>query len=214
LQNNDALESDYDLLSIDIDGNDYWILDSLKSLRPKVIVIEYNSTIPLGVEFTQPKNSQVNFGSSAESLMHLANSKGYDLCYMTSSNLFFVRKDVSTLLTSPHFQFRNQIHRIWQNPPSPIYLFSAIDGTVLISDNLFLNWHRVLVKQNDLQKLPRFLRKPTGDYNLFLMMIFRLRYKLKTDLGRFFRNHLSPKNFEMLKRVFTEKIDAFLQNLQ
>ncbi len=34
----------FDVLSLDIDGNDYWVLDALEAVRPRVIVVEYNAT--------------------------------------------------------------------------------------------------------------------------------------------------------------------------
>ncbi|MDR3417140.1 MAG: hypothetical protein P4L83_13225 [Nevskia sp.] len=46
---------DFDFLSIDIDGCDYYILKSLQAYRPKLICIEYNHSIPNEVEFIQPE---------------------------------------------------------------------------------------------------------------------------------------------------------------
>lgn len=53
---------DFDLLSIDIDGNDYWIFDSIVEFRPKIICIEYNPSIPNSVEYIQPRNFLVKRG--------------------------------------------------------------------------------------------------------------------------------------------------------
>lgn len=57
-----SIPIDFDLLSIDIDGADYWIYESLKKFRPKVIVVEYNPTIPKEVDFSKPKDILRNKG--------------------------------------------------------------------------------------------------------------------------------------------------------
>ena len=80
--------ADLDLLSIDIDGDDYYIFESLINYTPRLILIEYNPTIPPDVEIIQSKGEY--FGSSALSLLHLAHSKGYRLAHMTDTNMFFV----------------------------------------------------------------------------------------------------------------------------
>ena len=76
-----------DLLSVDIDGNDYFILKDLKS-RPRVLICEYNPTIPPFMNMIAKKNS--NFGCSALALKTMAKSKGYTLIAMTESNCIFV----------------------------------------------------------------------------------------------------------------------------
>ena len=96
----ESLRRDFDLLSIDIDGNDYWIWNSLTHFEPRVVVIEYNS-------YGHPKTRKIreysnkkwdrtsNFGSSLLSLVELGKQKGYQLVHAetTGTNLFFVRTD-------------------------------------------------------------------------------------------------------------------------
>ena len=67
---------DYDLLSIDVDGCDYWILATLRR-RPKIVVVEFNPTIPNAVEFTQARDMAVHHGSSLRAIDALARSGGY-----------------------------------------------------------------------------------------------------------------------------------------
>jgi len=83
-----AYPTDVDLLSVDIDGDDYYIFESLVRYKPRVIVIEYNPTIPAVIELIQQKGGY--FGSSARSLLKLANSMNYKLAHMTDTNMFFV----------------------------------------------------------------------------------------------------------------------------
>lgn len=82
-----SFQKEIDLLCIDIDGNDYYIFESLKT-RPRVIIIEYNPTIPLGKKVVQDKDQY--FGSSATAIYELALRKGYKLVALTETNLFFV----------------------------------------------------------------------------------------------------------------------------
>lgn len=79
---------DIDMLSIDIDGDDYYIFENLKQFTPRLILVEYNPTIPPEIEIKQEKGEY--FGSSALSLLNLSHAKGYKLAHMTDTNMFFV----------------------------------------------------------------------------------------------------------------------------
>ena len=66
-----APDGELDLLSIDIDGNDYYIFESLARLKPELVVIEFNPTIPNDVMFVQERNITVNQGCSLLALIAL-----------------------------------------------------------------------------------------------------------------------------------------------
>jgi hypothetical protein len=57
------IPKDFDLLSIDIDGNDYHVWESLLTYQPRVVIVEFNHTIPSHVEFVQPRDMKVNQGT-------------------------------------------------------------------------------------------------------------------------------------------------------
>ena len=83
----------FDLLSIDIDGNDYQVWDALKEYRPKVVIIEINASVfPGAIEINNPDKSFELFvsGSSISALTRLANSKGYRLIQNVGCNAIFV----------------------------------------------------------------------------------------------------------------------------
>jgi hypothetical protein len=93
-----------DLLSIDIDSYDYWVLDALTVTSPRVLVLEYNAlfgperrvTIPLGQPLdATPKGYN---GASLAALTALAGRKGYRLvaCENAGVNAFYLRADVAT----------------------------------------------------------------------------------------------------------------------
>jgi len=99
--------SDIGLLSIDIDGNDYWIWDAIDAIKPRIVVCEYNSvfgpnakiSVPYSPDFDKKKAhySNLYFGASLPALRHLAEKKGYDFIGTGEAgvNAFFVRKDIS-----------------------------------------------------------------------------------------------------------------------
>lgn len=88
-----------DLVSIDIDSDDYAIWKSLEAYRPKVVIIEFNPTIPFDTRYVNPAGT--NRGNSALSLTELATEKGYDLIAGTRGNLVFVDKDVRPTSLEP-----------------------------------------------------------------------------------------------------------------
>ena len=68
------IPQDFDLLSIDIDGNDYRAWKAVSHYRPRVVVIEYNPTVPSSVEFIQAADMSVNQGCSILSLKKLGSA--------------------------------------------------------------------------------------------------------------------------------------------
>jgi len=84
--------NDIDLVSIDVDGNDYYLLESLREFTPRVIIIEHNPTIPPEVTMVQKPDSRARFGASAGALAALARGKGYSLAACTLCNCIFVRE--------------------------------------------------------------------------------------------------------------------------
>ena len=92
------------LLSIDIDGNDYWIWNEITSIDPSIVIIEYNSllgkdkslVVPYKEDFNRSKEhySNIYYGASLSALTKLANIKNYALvgCNSAGNNAFFVKK--------------------------------------------------------------------------------------------------------------------------
>lgn len=90
-----------DLVSIDIDGNDYWVWKAIQRFRPRVVAIEYNATLGREARLVQPYapdsrwDGTSGFGASLGALAALGAEKGYALvgCNLTGVNAFFVRTD-------------------------------------------------------------------------------------------------------------------------
>lgn len=163
-----AIPRDFDFLSIDIDGNDYWILDSLEEYRPKVICIEYNPSIPNEVEYVQPRDFSVKMGASARSICKLAERKSYALVATTRCNLIFVDQAYF-----PLFQIDdNRLAVLRDDSEVRIYAFSGYDGTIMHSGPIYLMWHNFKLRPDELQSIPAILRKFPSDYNLFQKLLF------------------------------------------
>ncbi|CAM9162390.1 unnamed protein product [Heterosigma akashiwo] len=85
-----AIPKDPDVVCIDIDGADYHVWESLETHNPKLIIVEFNPTIPNHVAFVQPRSMSVHQGSSLLALVDLGKRKGYELVCCTLFNAFFV----------------------------------------------------------------------------------------------------------------------------
>jgi hypothetical protein len=97
-----GLGGEIDLLSIDIDYNDYWVWRAISVIDPRVVVIEYNATLRPPMSFTVPYRPDGRwdgsnfYGASLEALVRLGAEKGYRLvgCSLAGVNAFFVRADL------------------------------------------------------------------------------------------------------------------------
>jgi hypothetical protein len=99
----ERVHKDFDVLSIDVDGNDYWLWEALEDYRPRIVVIEYNASLARDRPLVQPNDPARPwdgtdlFGASASALRLLAQRKGYRLVYsdLSGTNAFFVRADLA-----------------------------------------------------------------------------------------------------------------------
>lgn len=97
---------DIDLLSLDVDGNDYWFWEELVCISPRVVCIEYNAGIGPDLALTVPYDDSFErysqhasgfyYGASLAALESLGRRKGYYLigCDSTGTNAFFLRDDL------------------------------------------------------------------------------------------------------------------------
>lgn len=177
------IPEDFDLLSIDIDGCDYHVWESMVKYRPKIAIIEYNETIPVELAYVQPADFSVKQGSGAKALDDLGRAKGYTTIHVDGMNVFQVRDDL--------------LDQVTPVAPPPIedlvgrgqgmYVFVGFDGSILSNKtDLPMNWHPTNPTLEDLQVLPRFLRKYSGFYTPFHWLAFgtldywrRLKQKLR-----------------------------------
>ncbi|MGB6384126.1 MAG: hypothetical protein WBF25_02790 [Terriglobales bacterium] len=93
------------LLSIDIDGNDYWIWEAIESVNPIITICEYNAVLgdlhPIAIPYNPtfdrslPDYHNLYCGASIAALQSLAKRKGYAFLGTNSAgnNAFFIRND-------------------------------------------------------------------------------------------------------------------------
>jgi len=115
---------DFDLLSIDIDYNDFYVWKSLDAqFNPAVVVIEYNAThLPSEDKVVkyQPYfcgGGTNYYGASILAMYNLGRSKGYSLVYADSNgvNLFFIRDDILRD-QNLHFKHVNDVEKLYRKP--------------------------------------------------------------------------------------------------
>lgn len=106
------LSGDIGLLSVDIDGNDYWVWQAIDQVQPVIVVCEYNAvfgdlhriSVPYQADFqrTQAHFSNLYFGASLAALIELGREKGYTFVGSNSNgcNAFFIRQDFAPLVTA------------------------------------------------------------------------------------------------------------------
>ena len=91
---------EFDLLSIDIDGQDFHVWNNIKNYSPRVVSIEMNYHIEAGKDYVMKLDDNwvwpgtIFYGSSITALKKLANKKGYSLVCTCMSDAIFVRNDL------------------------------------------------------------------------------------------------------------------------
>jgi hypothetical protein len=174
---------DFDVLSIDIDGNDYHTWNSTVQYKPKIVVIEFNPTMPADFEYVQEPDLSSNEGSSLLSLTLLGKAKGYELVAVTTLNAIFVRAEYF-----PLFGIANNEPRILREDTSHLtYLASTYDGKIIVMGHDHLPWHGIkygsLVRQ--LPKRfqvypPNFSRVTAGLFKRYKSLLKRIHPAKKT----------------------------------
>ncbi|WP_376995260.1 hypothetical protein [Azospirillum himalayense] len=151
------LPVDFDLLVLDIDGNDWHMWKSLTVHRPTVVVVEFNPTIPNDVLFIQDLDPSVQQGCSLLALIELGKAKGYELVCATKWNGFFVRRDLFD-----RFGIADNSIDAMYDVAHETKIFQLFDGTIGVVGEKRLLWHGVDLTQEDFQVLPANLRRFPG----------------------------------------------------
>jgi hypothetical protein len=134
------------LLSVDVDGNDYWIFDAIEVARPAIAVVEYNHrfgptrsvTIPYDATFVRRRSdrSWLCSGASLAAIVDAAKRKGMAFvgCNSFGNNAFFVRTDLV---------------------PEWLATYSAVEGFVAgrFKEGLSVDGHEVVPSTADEQRL-------------------------------------------------------------
>jgi hypothetical protein len=182
LLSNVEVEGEVDFLSVDIDGNDYYIFKYIEKYLPNIICIEFNPTIPNDVEYIQKYDPDTGQGTSLLSLCHLAESKGYDLVKVTRINAIFMRSDIESI--TPRYSNKD-LNSLRDDSKAKVYLFSGFDGSIFSNvEYLNLSWHRMRLFPDRISPVPWFMRGLPVTYNpvkriLYLILLFFNRPDLR-----------------------------------
>ena len=146
---------DFDFLSIDVDGPDYWIMDDILKIgkyTPKLICVEFNPSMPDDLIYIQERSDTIRHGSSLSALYQLAMEHSYTLVETTLYNAFFLR----TNLYEQYFQNEipePTIENLHENTMGTA-LYQLYDGTLKISGCKKMLWHRLPIDEKKIQILP------------------------------------------------------------
>lgn len=177
------IPKNFDFLSIDIDGNDYHVWNSLNLFRPKVVVIEFNSAIPDNIEFVQKPDFSIRHGHSILSLEKLGKEKGYELICINADNAFFVDEKYYSL-----FNIKNNSISELKHYNEPLQIFQLYDGTLVYYGYQNLHYYDIPMNFNKrFQMVPKSLRSAGlawGDSGKWKSRIFRRILKIYDLLYR------------------------------
>ena len=150
------IPTDFDLISIDIDGNDYHIWESMAVYRPRVVIIEFNPSVPNNVVFIQDRDLNIAHGCSLAALVELGRKKGYELVSVIGGNgVFVVAEEFEKFGIED-----NSIDAMYGSRLAHGTVFQGYDGTLLIGGMTDLNWQGkgYALKYDSLQVVPMRIR--------------------------------------------------------
>lgn len=150
----------FDVLSIDVDGNDFYILQALEVYRPAVVCIEFNPSIPNAVDYVQPRE-KIRRGASIKAIASMASGKGYAVVGATYCNVFLLDR---ACLAAVGMSREPTLDEVRDDAHARTYVFCGYDGTVMLSQPMVMPWHGLTVADKDVQVLPAALRRYPPDY--------------------------------------------------
>lgn len=164
---------DPDLLSIDIDGNDYHVWSAVEQYRPKLVLIEFNPTASNRCLYVQPADPNCNQSSSPLPIVNLGKSKGYELISVVGPNLLFVDAKYFKLFNIPDNSLA-----VMRDEDEVNTLFLGFDGSMIVDGPAEMRWHGVPLSLK--QPFPKMFRAYPPNYG-------KVQGKLWSIYRRFFR---------------------------
>jgi hypothetical protein len=165
----------FDLLSIDIDGHDWFVWESLEGYRPTIVVIEFNPTMPFGQVIIPPRDPKVRWGASLAAMRLLGERKGYELAAVTEVNAIFVVRERFGALRLGDTSIKTLTEGLTD---FRTFMFQTMDGHVRTCGNRMTMWHQSHFVDARMQPLPRWLRthpESLGAVGRMLLSLHRKR---------------------------------------
>lgn len=170
-----TLPEHFDVLSIDVDGHDWFIWESLEGYRPTVVVIEYNPTMPYEQVIIPPRDPGRRWGASLSAMALLGERKGYRLAAVTTVNAIFVIEDRFAELRLVDASIKALTAELADYRS---FMFHTPDGEVRLCSNRMTMWHQTHIVDHRIQPLPWWLRKHPEELNAvqrWLLSVHRWR---------------------------------------
>jgi hypothetical protein len=120
---------DFDFLSLDLDGQDYNVWDVMVDYRPRLVMIEFNDTMPDYVSYVQRKEPTQMQGSSLKAITDLGRKKGYELICVNEPNAFYVLREHYRLFGIED----NSLSGLWVSRGYHTHVFELFDHTLVMS---------------------------------------------------------------------------------
>lgn len=134
----------YDLLSIDIDSEDYYVWRGLKNYEANVVIVETNpglpNEIPLVVKKNKTNGSIGYFGANLLAFYRLAKTKGYEFVTTVRWNAIFVKKELLPNLNLEPISERDCIEKYFK--PNNFWLNRIIKGQIETNKNI--EWNTIV----------------------------------------------------------------------
>jgi hypothetical protein len=141
-----GLAGEIDLLSIDLDGVDYWIWDAITACSPRLVVVEFNSmfgpskavTVPYDPGFDRHQYGRVYHGASLAAFVALGRRKNYRLVATEPRgvNAFFLRNDLATHIPTCEVErawhLMNEYSAMLRSGKEDVYALAARVGAELV----------------------------------------------------------------------------------
>lgn len=144
---------DIDLISIDVDGTDYSIWKSLKEFRPRVMIIEFNPTVPPHISMIGRENGN-HVGAGIKDILDLGKDKGYSLVACTIVNAILVADE-----ESEYFLHKNDLNYLFDNSRLT-YAISTFGGGVFLSRQPVYNFNLFTLEYKDIDNRRDFFFFP------------------------------------------------------
>lgn len=112
-----------DLLSIDVDGLDYYLFKHL-DIEPAFLLIEFNHSIHLDVSYVQDEDPSLSVGASARAIFELAQQRGYSLIHCFHTDLLFAKSNLVAKYGLTSLSLDSVILH------GTIYAFTGYDGSL------------------------------------------------------------------------------------
>lgn len=168
---------DPDLLSIDIDGNDYHVWKAVDKYRPKLVIIEFNPTASNRCQYVQPADPNLNQSSSPAPIVALGKDKGYELICVIGPNLLFVERSYFYL-----FHIPDNSLEVMRDEDEVTSLFLGFDGSLVVDGPAEMRWHGAKLKIS--QPLPKMFRAYPPNFSWRQRKLYAIYRRIDKKVAR------------------------------